>query len=395
MDPVTGRSRGFGFVRFTSEEERDRAITEMNGVYIGSKPVRVGLATARPHPGPRPGSASATAGPSPGELDPNNTTLFVGGLSAAVTEPELHAAFHAYGDIVYTKIPAGKGCGFVQFVQRLAAEQALEHMNGTVLGGAPIRVSWGKSSRPPPAAALAAASMAAAANAGLAAAQQQQAGGAVRQVLPAGYAGYYAAGAAAYGDPYGLAAAAAAAAAGGGPYGVFGSPGAYGDAAGAYGAHMGAYTLAFPPGHVPADPAAYAVSVVLRATRWGLTRPALPPLHHGRCAPLAHTPPAPQGAYGYASAPAQHGAGSATSPRNPAVPGAAQQAPPRAGGGASGGGGGGQSSGASSYEALMAMSMDKLNLAYMQQRHAMPAAMLGAHAPQYMRVPVAMPVHHL
>ena len=38
-------------------------------------------------------------------MDPNNTTLFIGGLSSTVTEAELHAAFARYGDIVYTKIP--------------------------------------------------------------------------------------------------------------------------------------------------------------------------------------------------------------------------------------------------------------------------------------------------
>ena len=31
-DPNTGRSKGFGFVRFGDEGERDRALVEMNGV---------------------------------------------------------------------------------------------------------------------------------------------------------------------------------------------------------------------------------------------------------------------------------------------------------------------------------------------------------------------------
>ena len=36
--------------------------------------------------------------------------------------------FGRFGDIVYTKIPPGKGCGFVQFVQRAAAETAMGQM---------------------------------------------------------------------------------------------------------------------------------------------------------------------------------------------------------------------------------------------------------------------------
>lgn len=44
----------------------------------------------------------------------HNTTLFIGGLAPNVSESELHAAFARFGEIAYTKIPANKGCGFVQ-----------------------------------------------------------------------------------------------------------------------------------------------------------------------------------------------------------------------------------------------------------------------------------------
>ena len=47
LDPLTQRSRGYGFVRFGSEAERDRAIAEMNGVYVSTRQVRVSLATAK------------------------------------------------------------------------------------------------------------------------------------------------------------------------------------------------------------------------------------------------------------------------------------------------------------------------------------------------------------
>jgi RNA recognition motif-containing protein len=129
-----------------------------------------------------------------GDLDPSNTTLFIGGLSAAVntrsvqscapcshqaacgphvdlttlpamtdssltctsqlaekctspiiqhlkappscarqvTEDQLRAIFQRFGEIVYVKIPAGKGCGFVQFMGRPNAEAAMLAMNGQV-----------------------------------------------------------------------------------------------------------------------------------------------------------------------------------------------------------------------------------------------------------------------
>ena len=67
-----------------------------------------------------------------GELDQNNTTLFIGALSSSVTEEDLRSFFGRFGDIVYTKIPAGKGCGFVQYVNRASAELAMQQMQGQV-----------------------------------------------------------------------------------------------------------------------------------------------------------------------------------------------------------------------------------------------------------------------
>ena len=86
-DPITARSKGYGFVRFGSESERDRALSEMAGHIISNRPVRVSIATAKKSP------ALAAAGVSPasisgqvllGDMDPTNTTLFIGGLNAAV-----------------------------------------------------------------------------------------------------------------------------------------------------------------------------------------------------------------------------------------------------------------------------------------------------------------------
>ncbi|EPQ28341.1 uncharacterized protein PFL1_04168 [Pseudozyma flocculosa PF-1] len=268
-DPVTGASRGYGFVRFTREADCNRALIEMQGVVISpanglspGRPLRVSTATpksrnspnsvasasdAHPHPlqmpkphhaaaeesaayllqhglygrniaSPQPrmhpppppqqhmmhfaspltpsspfeaglngqqglaalhaqlpgyagagndmldrtvsppsgrtftpasaGSAAAAAAggpPKPSAMDPNNTTVFVGGLSSLISEDTLRQFFEPYGEITYVKIPPGKGCGFVQFVHKADAERAINLMNGFPVGNARIRLSWGRS----------------------------------------------------------------------------------------------------------------------------------------------------------------------------------------------------------------------------------------------------------
>ncbi|CAZ80041.1 unnamed protein product [Tuber melanosporum] len=137
-DPVSGMSRGYGFVRFSDEMDQQRALTEMQGVYCGNRPMRISTAT--------PKNKSATGGPPMNQFtDPNNTTVFVGGLSGYVTEDELRSFFQGFGEITYVKIPPGKGCGFVQFVQRHAAEMAINQMQGYPIGNSRVRLSWGRS----------------------------------------------------------------------------------------------------------------------------------------------------------------------------------------------------------------------------------------------------------
>ncbi|XP_002280601.1 polyadenylate-binding protein RBP45 isoform X2 [Vitis vinifera] len=146
-DRTTGRSKGYGFVRFGDEGEQLRAMNEMNGMFCSTRPMRIGpAATKKPVGGQQFQKASFqnTQG-NQGESDPNNTTIFVGGLDSNVTDDYLRQVFSQYGELVHVKIPVGKRCGFVQFANRACAEQALAGLNGTQLGAQSIRLSWGRS----------------------------------------------------------------------------------------------------------------------------------------------------------------------------------------------------------------------------------------------------------
>ncbi|KAI4390093.1 hypothetical protein MLD38_002242 [Melastoma candidum] len=147
MDKLTGRPKGYGFVRFGDESEQMRAMTEMNGMYCSSRPMRIGpAANKKSITGQQFQNASyQNTQVSQGENDPNNTTIFVGGLDPSVSDDHLRQLFGQFGELHHVKIPPGKRCGFVQFASRPSAEQALLMLNGTQLGGQSIRLSWGRS----------------------------------------------------------------------------------------------------------------------------------------------------------------------------------------------------------------------------------------------------------
>mmetsp|Transcript_2866 Transcript_2866/g.4076 ORF Transcript_2866/g.4076 Transcript_2866/m.4076 type:complete len:492 (-) Transcript_2866:354-1829(-) len=180
IDKTTGVSKSFGFVRFADNGEQQRAIVEMNGVWLGTRQIRCGEAQNNvSSSGLRVGGTGAAAmEPKPvgaeddyseerqkeqrelpahitsanftkdedkeGLLDPSNTTLFVGGLDPNVTDVVLCTTFAVFGTIIYCRVPPGKACGFIQFDSRDGAECALQTMNNTHLLGGKIRVSWGK-----------------------------------------------------------------------------------------------------------------------------------------------------------------------------------------------------------------------------------------------------------
>jgi len=151
-DPVTGASRGYGFVRFSDEAEKNRAMAEMQGVYCGARPIRTSSATPKKTGTSTPSNPGhgllshppASSSQSADQNDPTNTTIFVGGLDPNVDEETLRSIFAPFGEMVYVKIPASKGCGFVQYVHRQCAESAFA-IHGTYIGNQRVRLSWGRS----------------------------------------------------------------------------------------------------------------------------------------------------------------------------------------------------------------------------------------------------------
>lgn len=174
-DPILGKLRCFGFVRFSDENERQRALVEMNGVWFGGRPLRVANATPRlsplyrkpqelrfppyqpemlpnmygagyfpPQMGQDMYGGGGGGGGAGAYVDPANTTVFVGGLSLDVTDQTLYTLFKPFGLIVQIKLPPGKNCGFVKYASREEAEDAISNMEGYVIGGHRVRLGWGR-----------------------------------------------------------------------------------------------------------------------------------------------------------------------------------------------------------------------------------------------------------
>ncbi|EOA30594.1 hypothetical protein CARUB_v10013726mg [Capsella rubella] len=158
IDSNTGRSKGYGFVRFGDENERSRALTEMNGAFCSNRQMRVGIATPKRAVANQQqhssqalilagghGANGYMAHGSQSDGESTNSTIFVGGIDPDVTDEDLRQPFSQFGEVVSVKIPVGKGCGFVQFADRKSAEDAIESLNGTVIGKNTVRLSWGRS----------------------------------------------------------------------------------------------------------------------------------------------------------------------------------------------------------------------------------------------------------
>lgn len=175
-DQMTGVSRGYAFIRFGNSVDQKRALTEMQGVFLNGRAIRVSSAGnqhqqnnsvradnrmksnfnnhAKNNKSNKiPITSSQFMFPVQQEppltsfTDSNSTTVFIGGLSSAVRESHLWLYFQPFGQIVYVKIPVGKGCGFVQYVDRISAELAITKMQGFPIGDSRIRMSWGRSAK--------------------------------------------------------------------------------------------------------------------------------------------------------------------------------------------------------------------------------------------------------
>ncbi|XP_016543147.1 polyadenylate-binding protein 7 isoform X3 [Capsicum annuum] len=128
-----GKSKGYGFVQFGSEESANAAIEKLNGIMVGDKQLYVGKfvkKTDRVLPNP----------------DAKYTNLYFKNLDTDILEDHLREKFSKFGSIsslVISRDESGtsKGFGFVNFDNPDDARKAVEAMNGSPVGSKTLYVA--------------------------------------------------------------------------------------------------------------------------------------------------------------------------------------------------------------------------------------------------------------
>ncbi|KAF5776826.1 putative RNA recognition motif domain, nucleotide-binding alpha-beta plait domain superfamily [Helianthus annuus] len=167
-DQKTGRSRGFGFVSFRTQQDAQSAINDLTGKWLGSRQIRCNWATKGAGTSDEKqasdsksvveltnGSSEDSKEPVNGDAPENNpqyTTVYVGNLAPEVTQLELHRHFHSFGAgiIEEVRVQPDKGFGFVRYNNHAEAALAIQMGNTqSILYGKQIKCSWGSKPTPP------------------------------------------------------------------------------------------------------------------------------------------------------------------------------------------------------------------------------------------------------
>ncbi len=156
-DRMTGRPRGFAFVRLSSPEDVDHALSILDGHVLGGTSISVRRFKAEPPVrGDRPMGGSAGGPPSGGSTgfnrgpaaDTSDRTLYVGNLPYDTTQEEVEGMLNeaGAGGIVRVHLPIDpegrrRGFGFVTVESPEGARAAVDQLRGATLRGRPLVVN--------------------------------------------------------------------------------------------------------------------------------------------------------------------------------------------------------------------------------------------------------------
>lgn len=155
-DRMSGRPRGFAFVRLSSPEDVDRALSQLDGTIVGDSSISVRRFKAEAPNRDRTGAPGGpgASGPRPGgggrgpAADTSDRTLYVGNLPYDVTQEEVESVLRSRGAEAIVRVhlpldPDGRrrGFGFVTLGSADAARAAVDQLQGATVRGRTLTVN--------------------------------------------------------------------------------------------------------------------------------------------------------------------------------------------------------------------------------------------------------------
>ncbi|KAI5857818.1 hypothetical protein BZA05DRAFT_384946 [Tricharina praecox] len=143
-DRATGRSKGFGYVEYSTAASAKAAMDAMQGKELDGRTLNVDFSTPRPERPAQNDRASKFGDQRSTESD----TVFVANLSFEVDEDIVRNEFEKFGDIIGLRLPTDaesgqrKGFGYIQFGSIAEAKEAVEGMSGAFVNGRAIRTDF-------------------------------------------------------------------------------------------------------------------------------------------------------------------------------------------------------------------------------------------------------------
>ena len=161
-DMKTGRSRGYGFVAFRDRGDAEKALSSMDGEWLGSRAIRCNWANQKGQPSISQQSAMSSMGMTPttpyghhhfpthgmqsyemvvAQTPQWQTTCYVGNLTPYTTQNDLVPLFSNFGFVAETRFQSDRGFAFVKMDTHENAAMAICQLSGYNVNGRPLKCS--------------------------------------------------------------------------------------------------------------------------------------------------------------------------------------------------------------------------------------------------------------
>ncbi|KAI1213124.1 uncharacterized protein F4807DRAFT_413012 [Annulohypoxylon truncatum] len=161
-DMKTGRSRGYGFVAFRDRADAEKALSSMDGEWLGSRAIRCNWANQKGQPSMAQQQAMQAMGMTPttpyghhhfpthgiqsydmivNQTPAWQTTCYVGNLTPYTTQNDVVPLFQNFGYVTESRFQADRGFAFIKMDTHENAAMAICQLNGYNVNGRPLKCS--------------------------------------------------------------------------------------------------------------------------------------------------------------------------------------------------------------------------------------------------------------